>query len=156
MEAPTASQYGQTDHWSLTGSSHPFQNMLSIPMNFYFCSEIFFFFLRICTSPPPSSSAQSFLLQEGFLQSPRNMNFPLLSLYSFIIFITFVPVLSPSIHTHAHNKMLKEETEQTLSWKQDSILGRTGLWAICPVSMETTYQLENQGPRKKSPRALHP
>ena len=76
--------------------------------------------------------------------------------YSFIIFATFVPVLSPSIHTHAHNKMLKEETEQTPSWKQDSILGRTGLWAICPGSMETTYQLENQAPRKKSPRALHP
>ena len=30
-----------------------------------------------------------------------------------------------------------------------------GLGAICPVSMETTYQLENQAPRRKSPRALH-
>ena len=30
-----------------------------------------------------------------------------------------------------------------------------GLWAICPVSMETTYQLENQAPPgRKSPRAL--
>ena len=29
------------------------------------------------------------------------------------------------------------------------------LWAIRPVSMETTYQLENQAPRRKSPRALH-
>ena len=51
---------------------------------------------------------------------------------------------------------MKEETEQALSWKQDSILGRTnGLWAICPVSMETTYQLENQALGRKSPRALH-
>ena len=30
-----------------------------------------------------------------------------------------------------------------------------GLWAICPVSMETTCQLENQAPGRKSPRALH-
>ena len=46
---------------------------------------------------------------------------------------------------------------KTLSWKQDSILGRTvcGLWAICPVSMEMTYQLENQASGRKSPRALH-
>ena len=29
-----------------------------------------------------------------------------------------------------------------------------GLWAICPVSMETSYQLENQAPRRKSPKAL--
>ena len=28
-----------------------------------------------------------------------------------------------------------------------------GLWATCPVSIETTYQLENQAPRRKSPRA---
>ena len=30
-----------------------------------------------------------------------------------------------------------------------------GLWAICPVSMKTTYQLENQAPGRKSPRALY-
>ena len=30
-----------------------------------------------------------------------------------------------------------------------------GLWGLCPVSMETTYQLENQAPGRKSPRALH-
>ena len=30
-----------------------------------------------------------------------------------------------------------------------------GLWAICPGSMETTHQMENQAPRRKSPRALH-
>ena len=30
-----------------------------------------------------------------------------------------------------------------------------GLWAICPVSMETTYQLENQAPGRRSSRALH-
>ena len=35
-------------------------------------------------------------------------------------------------------------------------LGRdSGLWTICPVSMEMTYQLENQAPRRKSSRALH-
>jgi len=50
---------------------------------------------------------------------------------------------------------MKKETEQALSWKQDSILGRTGLWAICPVSMEMTYQLANQAPGRKTPRALH-
>ena len=30
-----------------------------------------------------------------------------------------------------------------------------GLWAIHPVSMEMTYQPENQAPGRKSPRALH-
>ena len=29
-----------------------------------------------------------------------------------------------------------------------------GLWTIYPVSMEMTYQLENQAPRRKRPRAL--
>ena len=28
-----------------------------------------------------------------------------------------------------------------------------GLWTLSPVSMETTYQLENQAPRRKSLRA---
>ena len=30
-----------------------------------------------------------------------------------------------------------------------------GLWAICPVSMDTTHHLVNQAPGRKSPRALH-
>ena len=30
-----------------------------------------------------------------------------------------------------------------------------GLWAICPVSMEMTYQLEIQAPGRKSPKALY-
>ena len=30
-----------------------------------------------------------------------------------------------------------------------------GLWALCPVSMEMTHQLENRAPGRKSPRALH-
>ena len=30
-----------------------------------------------------------------------------------------------------------------------------GRWAICPVSMETTYQLENQAPRRKSLKGLY-
>ena len=50
---------------------------------------------------------------------------------------------------------MKEETEQALSWKQDSILGWTGLWAICPVSMETTYQLENQTPQMEEPQGSY-
>ena len=51
--------------------------------------------------------------------------------------------------------VLKEETEQALSWKQDYILGRTVDWAICPISMETTYQQENQSPRKEEPQGLY-
>ena len=30
-----------------------------------------------------------------------------------------------------------------------------GLWAICPVSMETTYQLENQIPRMEEPQGSY-
>ena len=30
-----------------------------------------------------------------------------------------------------------------------------GLSAVCPLSMEMTYQLENQASGRKSPRALH-
>ena len=52
--------------------------------------------------------------------------------------------------------VLKEETEQALSWKQDSILGQTVDFELyVPVSVEMTYQLENQAPSRKSPRALH-
>ena len=48
--------------------------------------------------------------------------------------------------------MVKEETEQALSWKQDSILGGTVDFERCaqPVSMETTYQLENQAPEGRA------
>ena len=49
--------------------------------------------------------------------------------------------------------LVKEEIEQAPSWKQDSILGQTVDWIICPVSMEMTYQLENRVPKVKSPRA---
>ena len=49
--------------------------------------------------------------------------------------------------------ILKEETEQSVL-KAGLHLGLdSGLWTICPVSMETTYQLENQTPGWKSPRA---
>ena len=58
--------------------------------------------------------------------------------------------------------ILKEETEQAPSWKQDSLLkaglhpgADCGLGALCPVSMETTYQLEDQAPGRKSPGAPH-
>ena len=30
-----------------------------------------------------------------------------------------------------------------------------GLWAICPVSMETTYQLENKAPWMEEPQSLY-
>ena len=46
---------------------------------------------------------------------------------------------------------MKEETEQALSWKHDSILGRT-------VDFELYAQYlwkRHTGPRRKSPRALH-
>ena len=47
---------------------------------------------------------------------------------------------------------LKEETEQAPSW---AILWTLCPDTICPVSMEMTYQLENQAPGRKSLRALH-
>ena len=42
-------------------------------------------------------------------------------------------------------------------WKAGLHLGPNCglLGALCPGSMQTTYQLENQAPRRKSPRALH-
>ena len=51
---------------------------------------------------------------------------------------------------------VKEETDRTGSMLKAGLhLGPDcGVGAICPVSMETTYQLENQTPRRKSPRAL--
>ena len=51
--------------------------------------------------------------------------------------------------------VVKKETEQALSWKQDSISGQSVNLAICPISMETTNQQENQAPGRKSPRAPH-
>lgn len=67
-----ASQYGQNRSLRLLQVLlTPFQDMLSIPMNFYFCSRDFLFFLEYVPHPLPSSSAQSFLLQEGFLHSPK-------------------------------------------------------------------------------------
>ena len=52
---------------------------------------------------------------------------------------------------------MKEETDRT-----DSILKAglhlgpdCGLWAICPVSMGTTYQLENQAPWMEEPQGLY-
>ena len=75
------------------------QVLLALSMNFYFCSEIFLF-LRICTSPPPSSSAQSFLLQEGFLDSPRNMNFLLLRFPVFFHQTYYICTCPVSLRTH--------------------------------------------------------
>ena len=50
---------------------------------------------------------------------------------------------------------MKEETEQAPSWKQDSILGQTVDFELCPVSMETTYQLKNQTPRMEEPKGSY-
>ena len=52
---------------------------------------------------------------------------------------------------------MKEETEQAPSWKQDSILGGTVDFERCaqPVSMETTYQLENQAPWMEEPQGWY-
>ena len=50
----------------------------------------------------------------------------------------------------------KKQTEQAPSWKQDSILGRTVGFELCaPVSMETTYQLENQAPWMQEPQGSY-
>ena len=50
--------------------------------------------------------------------------------------------------------LLKQETDRTGSILKTGLHAgpNCGLWAICPVSMETTYQLENQTPWK-GPRA---
>ena len=54
-------------------------------------------------------------------------------------------------------EILKEETDRTGSILKARLhVGLDcGLWAICPGAMETTYQLENQAPGWKSPRALY-
>ena len=61
-----------------------------------------------------------------------------------------------------HHQLNGQESEHEGGNRTGSILKAglhlgpdCGLWAICPVSMETTYQLENQAPGRKSPRALH-
>ena len=52
---------------------------------------------------------------------------------------------------------MKEETDRTGSILKAGLhLGPDcRLWAICPVSLKTTYQPEKQAPGRKSPRALH-
>ena len=64
-------------------------------------------------------------------------------------------MVSPNTLEFNYAISVKEETEQALSWKHDSILGLTGLWAICAVSMEMTYQLENQTPRMEEPQGSY-
>ena len=54
------------------------------------------------------------------------------------------------------NVLLKEETEQALSWKQDSILGQTvdfELYAQYLWKRHTNWKTRTPG--RKSPRALH-
>ena len=62
----------------------------------------------------------------------------------------------------AHSKSqifveLKEETDRTGSILKAGLhLGLDcGLWATCPVSMEKTYQLENQTPQMKEPQGSY-
>ena len=54
-------------------------------------------------------------------------------------------------------KALKEETDRTGSILKAGLhLGPDcGLWAICPVSMETTYQLEKQAPWVQEPQGSY-
>ena len=53
--------------------------------------------------------------------------------------------------------ILKEETARTGSILKAGLhLGPDcGLWAICPVSMETTYKLENQTPWMEGPQGSY-
>ena len=53
--------------------------------------------------------------------------------------------------------VVKEETGRTGSILKVSLhLGLDcGLWAICPVSIEMTYQLENQAPRMEEPQGSY-
>ena len=53
--------------------------------------------------------------------------------------------------------IMKEETDRTGSILKAGLhLGLDcGLWAICPVSMETTYQLENQAPWMEEPQGSY-
>ena len=51
----------------------------------------------------------------------------------------------------------EEETDRTGSILKAGLrLGPDcGLWAMCPVSMETTYQMENQPPLMEEPQGSH-
>ena len=64
--------------------------------------------------------------------------------------------LCHSFHCFPIYLPLKEDTDRIGSILKAGLhLGLDcGFWAMCPVSMEATYLLENQGPRRKSPRAL--
>ena len=53
---------------------------------------------------------------------------------------------------------LTEETDRTgpISKAELHLGPNCRLWAICPVSMETTYQLENQTPQMEEPQGSYP
>ena len=58
--------------------------------------------------------------------------------------------------THKLQQILRRRKQKGSILKAGLHLGPDcGLWSISPVSMETTYQLENQAPRRKSPSTLH-
>jgi len=64
-----------------------------------------------------------------------------------------------TIHQHesAIGIYMKEETDRTGSILKAGLhLGPdSGLWAVCPVSIETTYQVENQTPWMEEPQGSY-
>ena len=53
--------------------------------------------------------------------------------------------------------LVKEETDRKGSILKSGLHPGLdcGLWAICPLPMETTYQLENQTPRMEETQGLY-
>ena len=66
MEAPTASQYGQTDHWSLTGSSHPSKICFLFPWISTFVQRFSFFFLEYVPHPLLQAQLNPFCCKKAF------------------------------------------------------------------------------------------
>ena len=110
---------------------------------------------RILTTRPPANS-------------PKVMFYFSLCTLDFFSFYYFLKMILPEIH-FARKKMMEKVqffliqcSEIEGGNRAGSILKAglhlgldCGLWAICPVSMEMTYQLEIQAPGRKSPSALH-
>ena len=94
-----------------------------------------------CPRSSPSQSSEEGLLDSSPLQRTVSLNPPNSSKICCYFF-------------HVIDKV-KEESDRTGSILKAGLhLGPDcRLWALCLVSMETTYQLENQAPRWKSPRA---
>ena len=70
----------------------------------------------------------------------------------------YIPMSDAHTMSYEHQERgVKEETDRTGSiLKAGLYLGRDcGLGALCPVSLETTYQLENQAPRMEEPQGSY-